>query len=171
MLLHRAPHAEPTLARPEPAARLTTQQLMADAAVTVAVGRTAQMFGLSPATVTEIVSVGLPLIARTAEVNAEVRRRLYAASLAELPERLEDFYARMVASPPVRQAVMDDFRAVYGGMLDAVSRVAGRQAGATDGQAREVLAAILPAVVQVLGQANASRSAAGFAQQLQELCA
>ena len=169
VLLGSGRRAEHDKDRTVPTARMTTQQLMADAAVEMAVRMTAQMFGLSRETVTEIAAVGLPLIARTAEGNAEVRRRLYATSLAGLPERIEVFYARMTNSPPVRQAVMDDYRAVYGGMLDAVSRAAGRQAGTTDGQAREVLAAILPAVSQVLGQANTAGSEASFAQRLQDL--
>ena len=148
---------------------MTTQQIMADTAVDMAICMTAQMFGLATATVTEIVQVGLPMIARTAEINAEVRRRLYAASQAGVPERIDDFYARMTASPAVRQAVMDDYRAAFGGMLDAVSRAAGRQAGTTDGQAREVLAALLPAISQLLGQANVTGSEAGFAARLKDL--
>lgn len=168
LLLGQGRHAEHDEAHMAPAERLTTQQLMTDGAVELAVRMTAQMFGLSQETVTEIAAVGLPLIARTAEVNAEVRSRLYAASLVGPPEPIEIFYVRMTASPPVRQAVMDDYRATYGGMLDAVNRSAGRQAGTTDGQAREVIAALLPAISQVLGRANTG-GAVEFAHRLREL--
>lgn len=149
--------------------RLSARQVMADAAVQMAVQMTALMFGLPDATVTEIVAVELPMIAAMSEGNLELRRRLYVASRARLPERIEDFYARMIASPPVRQAVMDDYKATYGAMLDAVNRLAARKAGTTDGQARDVMAATLPAVTQVLGTINVAGDEQGFCQRLRDL--
>ena len=149
--------------------RLSAQQVMADAAVQMAVQMTALMFGLPDETVTEIVAVELPMIAAMSEGNLELRRRLYVASRARLPERIEDFYARMIASPPVRQAVMDDYKATYGAMLDAVNRLAARKAGTTDGQARDVMAATLPAVTQVLGTINVAGDEQGFCQRLRDL--
>lgn len=149
--------------------QLSTQQLLAHAVVQMAVQMTARMFGLSRVTVIEIVAVGLPLIATMAEGNPELRQRLYVASLAGLPERTEDFYARMTASPPVRQAVMDDYKATYGAMLDVVNRAAGRRAGTTDGQAREVIAAALPAVTQLLGTINCAGDEQSFCRLLRDL--
>lgn len=149
--------------------RLTVQELLADATVEMAVRMTALMFGLPGTTVTEIVAAELPMIAAMSVGNPELRRRLYVASVGSAPERLEDFYARMMASPPVRQAVMDDYKATYGAMLDAVNRVAARQAGTTDGQARDVLAAVLPAVTHVLGAINRAGDEQSFCQCLREL--
>lgn len=149
--------------------RLSLQQLMTDAVVEMAVRMTAHMFGLPRATVAEIVAVELPMIAAMSEGNPELRRRLYVISLMRLPGRIEDFYARMMASPLVRQAVMDDYRATYGTMLDAVNRVAARQTGVTDGQARDVMAAALPAVTQWLGTSNHAGDETGFRQCLRDL--
>ena len=140
-----------------------------DAAVDMALAMTAQMFRLPKETVTTIVQVGVPLMARMAQTNPEICKRMYAASLAPLPEPVETFYVRMVESRAVRQAAMDDYRATYGLMLDAVNREAARQAGTTDGQARDILAATLPAISQALGQANAGGDARGFIRRLQDL--
>ena len=119
---------------------------------------TARMFGLSQETVTTIVQVGVPMMARLAETNLELRRRMDAASLAMLPESLHDFYTHMLESTALRQATMDDYKATYGTILDAVNRTAAKEAGTTDGQARDVLAAVLPAFFHVLRKANASGS-------------
>ena len=161
-------------AHPEPnptesSQRLSTQQLMDEAVVAMAVEVTAHMFGLRRATVAEIVATGLPMIASMSEGNPDLRRRLYVSSVVRLPERIEDFYARIMASQYVRQAVMDDYRATYGAMLDAVNRMAARQAGTTDGQARDVIAAALPAVTQVLGNINRAGDEQSFCQRLRDL--
>jgi hypothetical protein len=127
------------------------------------------MFGLPQETVTKIVQVSLPLMARKAESNPVLLKRLYAASQSKMPEPIQDFYVRMVESRALRQAAMDDYRATFGTMLDAVHREAGRQAGTTDGQAREVLAAMLPALNRALGDTNVAESEAIFAQRLHDL--
>ena len=130
---------------------------------------TAVMFGLPKETVITIVQVGLPMMAKMAETNPELLKRMYAASLATMPESVEDFYVRMTESQAVRQAAMDDYKATYGTMLDVVNRAAAKQASTTDGQARDVVAAALPAIIQALGQANGTRSKLGFSQQLKRL--
>src|SRR5262245_34332678 len=84
--------------------------LLADAAVNQALRRTAQMFGLPVPTVTHLVQVGLPLMARMAETNPELFRRLHAIILATKPDPIEDLYTHMVESTAVRQAVMDDYK-------------------------------------------------------------
>jgi hypothetical protein len=152
-----------------PSSQATLDQLMNDTAMNMALTMTAQMFGLPKETVTKIVQVGLPMMARMAESSPELFKRMHAATLATMPEPIQDFYARMAANPAVRQAAMDDYKATYGALLDAVNREAARQAGTTDGQARDVLAASLPAVNQALAQANVEGSKQGFARQLQGL--
>jgi hypothetical protein len=147
------------------------QQMIEDAKVDMSLAMTARMFGLSKETVTTIVQTGLPLMAKMAETNPELLKRMYAATLATMPEPLHDFYVRMVQNPAVRQATMDDYKATYGAMLDAVNREAARQAGITDGQARDVLAATLPALTMVLGQANAGGNRQTFADRLHTLYA
>jgi hypothetical protein len=129
---------------------------------------TAQMFHLTRETVIVCVLAGLPEMSRLVEVNPLLLARLYAASRQHMPERLERFYTRLAESPFVRQALLDDYRATYGGMLDPANRMAGQQAGITDGQAREVLAALLPAINYVLGQVD-SEGERGYAQRLKAM--
>lgn len=148
---------------------LSVQHVLMDEAVDTALAITAQMFGLPKETVTKIVQVGLPLMAKLAETNPLLLQRMYAAAVAAMPEPIQDFYARMAADTDVRQSTMDDYKATFGAMLDFVNREAGRRAGTTDGQAREVIAAMLPAVNQTLCGANAVGDERGFALQLQGL--
>ena len=42
------------------------------------------------------------------------------------PESLPDFYVRMSQDRVLRQAIMDDYRATYGSMLETVNRAAAR---------------------------------------------
>jgi hypothetical protein len=137
--------------------------------VAVALEHTASMFGLSPETVATIVQVGLPQMAMMAEQAPDLLTRMHAASLAPMPEPLPEFYARMRRDRALRQAIMDDHKATYGTMLEAVNRAAAREAGTTDGQARDVLAAVLPAITQVLGQANHDGSRQAFLHQISAL--
>jgi hypothetical protein len=104
-----------------------------------------------------------------AETNPELLKRMYAAAFAPIPEPIEDFYAHMVQSPVVRQSTMDDYKAIYGAMLEAVNREAGKRTGTTNGQARDIMAASLPAVNHFLAQHNADGSRQTFAQQLRAL--
>jgi hypothetical protein len=148
---------------------MDVREMMTAPAVDVAVKATAQMFGLPRETVARILEISLRMTAERAGSNQELLRRLYALSLPALPASTQQLYALMTESAAVRQEIMDDFRATFGAMLDAVSREAARQAGTTDGQAREAFAATLPAVNLVLGQANAAGTEDGFAQRLREL--
>jgi hypothetical protein len=152
-----------------PTTHRAMRELMTNVAVDRSLDMTARMFGLSKERVITIVRVALPMMAKMAETNPELLKRMYAASLATLPECVEDFYVRMTESQVVRQATMDDYKAAYGTMLDVVNRAAARQASTTDGQARDVVAAALPAIIQALGQANGTRSKLGFLQLLKQL--
>jgi hypothetical protein len=144
----------------------TLQQLIGDATVDGSMEAVAEMFGLPKETVRTIVRVGLPLMARMARANPEIFKRMHAAALATMPEPMPDLYARMATSLPVRQAAMDDYRATYGQTLDAVNRAAAVRAGTTDGQAREALAAMLPALSLALGSAAGGLDRAAFAKAL-----
>jgi hypothetical protein len=148
---------------------MSVQHILAIEVVDMALATTAQMFGLSKATVVKIVQIGLPLIAQMAGTNPEVMRRLFANSQARMPVPIQDFYVRMAEKSSLRQSIMDDYKATFGLMFDTVNREAARQAGTTDGQARDVLAAMLPVVSLTWARANASRSKEEFAQRLQDL--
>lgn len=147
----------------------TMQQVMTDQDVDLALNLTAQMFGLPKEVVILIVRVGLTMMAQMAEANPDLFKRMYAASRTTLPEPIPDFYVRMAKNRAIRQSAMDDYKATFGSSLDAANREAARQAGTTDGQARDVMAAILPAVNHALAAANANGSQHGFAQQLRDL--
>jgi hypothetical protein len=147
----------------------SAQKVIEDQDVDLAIALTGQMFGLPKATVVSILLVALPLMARMADTNPELFKRLYAISQATLPEPVPAFYNRMVENPVIRQSAMDDYKTTFGSMLDAVNREAARQAGTTDGQAREVLAAVLPAVGQCLAEPNTTGSESGFAKQLRQI--
>ncbi len=165
------PAAQPVI-KPVPLARdlppATPQQMLTDDALKLAVLLTAQMFHLTRETVIVAVVAGLPELARLSQVNPLLLARLYAGSRQPLPESIAGFYTRLAESPALRQVLMDDYRATYGGMLDSANRVAGQHAGITDGQAREVLAVLLPAINQVLGRANTG-GASEYARRLQDL--
>jgi hypothetical protein len=152
-----------------PTTQLTVHQVLTDQSVDMALTLTAQMFGLSKATVTQIVQVGLPLIAHMTRTNPELLQRLHALARAPMPEPIRDFYVRMTENTAVRQAAMDDYKATFGTMLDVVNRDAARQAGTTDGQAREVMAAAVPAVSQMLGRLALGGDRAAFARMLRSL--
>ena len=107
----------------------TPQQLLADDSVKLAVLLTAQMFGLPRQIVIATVITGLPVLARLAERNSLLLARLYAGSRQPMLTSIELFYARLAESPFLHQALLDDYRATYGGMLDAVNRAAGQYAG------------------------------------------
>lgn len=149
--------------------RMTVREVVLDSVVERAIATTAQMFGLSPAAVATLVLVGLPMMARLAADNPELFKRMHAAMRVTPPEPMPEFYVRMALNPGLRQSVVDDHKAMYGTMLDAVHREAARQAGITDGQARDVLAAILPAVNHGLVQASKLDDETMFAQQLKAL--
>jgi hypothetical protein len=152
-----------------PTTQLSVHQVLTDQSVDMALTMTAQMFGLPKATVTQIVQVGLPLIAHMTRTNPELLQRLHAVALAPMPEPIRDFYVRMVENTAVRQAAMDDYKATFGTMLDVVNRDAARQAGTTDGQAREVTAAAMLAVSQVLRQFALGGDRAAFARTLRSM--
>jgi len=151
--------------------QVNLQQVIADQTVDMALTMTAAMFGLPKDTVAIIIRVGLPMMAQMAETSPELLKRMYAATLTMMPEPIQEFYARMAGNQAVRQSVMDDYQAMYGSMLHAVNREASRQAGTTDGQAREVMAATLPAVSQLFAECNSAGTQEGFAHYLRTLYA
>jgi hypothetical protein len=149
----------------------TVRLALSDPSVEMAMTMIAQMIGLPNGTVTQILQVGLPLIAHLTTTHPLVLQRLYAVSLVPLPEPLPDFYVRMAESTAVRQAVLDDYRATFGAILDDANREAACLVGTTDRQAREVIAVALPAVGHVLRQLTKGGDRAAFARMLRNMAA
>lgn len=150
---------------------ITMRQVLLDPMVERALATTAQMFGVSQAAVATIVRSGLPMMANLAKFNPELLKCMYAATRSELPEPVVAYYDRMALNPSVRQSAVDDYKATFGSMLDAVHRETARQAGITDGQARDVMAAILPAVNHALVLTVNLDDEQSFAEQLKDLSA
>jgi len=126
-------------------------RVLAEPEAELALTATARIFGLTIATVTLIIEVALPPMIKMAEANPELRKRM-AASGGLPPWPIADYYDLMATNLDVRQSAMDDYKATYGGMLDLVNRAAARRAGVTNGQARDVIAAMLPALGRMLNR-------------------
>ena len=127
-------------------------RVLAEPEAELALTATARIFGLTIATVTLIIEVALPPMIKMAEANPELRKRMAAGGGALPPLPIADYYDLMATNLDVRQSAMDDYKATYGGMLDLVNRAAARRAGVTDGQARDVIAAVLPALGRMLNR-------------------
>jgi len=145
------------------------QQLMMDKAVDASVNITAQMLGLPPETVTKILQVGLPMMARMADENPDLLKALYAQSAQLLPEQAQQFYAKLAENPEAQQKLVDEFKAMAGPMMDSLNRETAQQAGTTESHAGTVLATTYPAVAQALSAQNTARTEQGFAQQLKSM--
>lgn len=145
------------------------QQLLMDQAVDTALNMTAQMLGLPKETVTKIVQVGLPMMAKMADENPELLKTLYAQSIKSMPESIQTFYSKLGENPQAQQALVDEFKTMVGPMTEALNREAAKQAGTTEDQAGKALATTLPAVAQALGKAATDKTEAGFGQRLKDL--
>ena len=149
----------------------TMQQLMTDAAVDTSVNMTARILGLSPETVTKILQIGLPMMARMAETNPEVLTALYEQSVTLLPEPVQEFYAKLAESPEAQQKLTDDFKTLAGPMMESLNRETARGAGISEEKAGAALATTYPAVAEALATRNADKTQEGFAQQLRNMAA
>jgi hypothetical protein len=147
------------------------QQLMMDAAVDTSVNMTARMLGLPPESVTKIMQVGLPMMAKMAETNPELLKTLYEQSVTLLPEPAQEFYAKLAENPEAQQKLIDNFQTMAGPMMESLNRETAREAGITEAQAGTALATTYPAVAEALATRNADKTPAGFAQQLRNMAA
>jgi hypothetical protein len=142
---------------------------MMDQAVAMSLNMTAQMTGLPKETVTKILQVGLPMMAKMAEENPDMLKAMYAQSVKMLPEPMQQFYTTLAENPRARQAMVDEFQTMVGPMTEALNREAASQAGATDEQAGKALATTYPAVAQALGKDNADQTEEAFGQRLKTM--
>jgi hypothetical protein len=145
------------------------QQVLMDQAVDMSLNMTAQMLGLPKETVTKIVQVGLPMLAKMADENPELLKAMYAQSAKLLPEPIQAFYTKLAENPQAQQALVDEFKTMVGPMTEALSRETAREAGTTEDQASKALAATFPAVAQTLGKDTTEKTEAGFGQRLKDL--
>ena len=147
----------------------TLQQVMTDPAVDTTLTMVATMVSLTKDTVSKIVASGLPMMANVADGDPWVFKAMYAQSLKPLPVPATAFYAKLGKSATARQAQAAAFKLMYGRMTATIIRDAASVAGATEAQASQVLAAMMPAMVKALGKANTNANEMGFGRHLRNL--
>jgi hypothetical protein len=129
----------------------------------------ADTVGLTKDMATKIVEFGLPMMATVADADPWVFKAMFAQSVKYLPQPVPAFYAKLGKNAAARQALAADFQLIYGSMTETINRDSARHASATEQQAGQVLAAIMPAAVKALGKANINGNEMGFGRQLRNL--
>ena len=147
----------------------TLKHVMTDPAVDTTLTMVADMVCLTKDMATKIVEFGLPMMATAADADPWVFKAMFAQSVRYLPQPTPAFYAKLGKNAAARQAVAADFQLIYGPMTETINRDTARHASATEQQAGQVLAAIMPAAVKALGKANTNGNEMGFGRQLRNL--
>src|SRR5215211_1452553 len=127
----------------------TLQSVMTDPAVDTTLTMVADMVGLPMNTVVTMV----------------VFKAMYARSVNYLPPPTQAFYTKLGKNATARQALAADFKLMYGPMTETINRDVASHASASEAQASQVLAAIMPAMVKALGKANTNGNEMGFGRQ------
>ena len=147
----------------------TLQSVMTDPAVDTTLTMVADMVGLPMNTVVTVVEFGLPMMASVAHADPVVFKAMYARSVNYLPPPTQAFYTKLGKNATSRQALAADFKLMYGPMTETINRDVASHASASEAQASQVLAAIMPAMVKELGKANTNGNEMGFGRQLRNL--
>jgi hypothetical protein len=147
----------------------TLQSVMTDPAVDTTLTMVADMVGLPMNTVVTMVEFGLPMMASVAHADPVVFKAMYARSVNYLPPPTQAFYTKLGKNATARQALAADFKLMYGPMTETINRDVASHASASETQASQVLAAIMPAMVKALGKANTNGNEMGFGRQLRNL--
>ena len=147
------------------------QQLMMDSAVQTSVKMTAQMLGMSEETVTKILQVGLPMMARMADENPELPKSMFARSVQMMPESIQSFYSKLESDPEAQQRLVDEFKSMAGPMTESLNREAASASGIPEAQAERAMATSFPGVAQALGKETTEQTETGFRQRLKDLVA
>ena len=150
-------------------AQKSLQKVTTDSAVDTTLTLVAAMVGLPKETVTKIVEAGLPIMADVADGDLVVFKAMYAQSVKNLPQPTSAFYTKLGKNAKARQAMADEFESMYGPMTETITRDAAHRASATEEQARQVLAATMPALVKAVGTASTNGNELGFGRQLRNL--
>jgi len=147
----------------------TLKHVMTDAVVDTTLTLVADMVGLTKDLASKILESGLPMMDNVADANPWVFKAMYAQSVKYLPQPTTAFYVKLGKNAAARQAMAADFQLIYGPMTETINRDTARQSSATEAQAGQVLAAIMPAMVKALGKANTNGNEMGFGRQLRSL--
>src|SRR5829696_8345594 len=147
----------------------TLQSVMTDPAVDTTLTMVADMVGLPMNTVVTMVEFGLPMMASVAHADPVVFKAMYARSVNYLPPPTQAFYTKLGKNATARQVLAADFKLMSGPMTETINRDVASHASASEAQASQVLAAIMPAMVKALGKANTNGNEMGFGRQLRNL--
>jgi hypothetical protein len=147
----------------------TLQSVVTDPAVDTTLTMVADMVGLPMNTVVTMVEFGLPMMASVAHADPVVFKAMYARSVNYLPPPTQAFYTKLGKNATARQVLAADFKLMYGPMTETINRDVASHASASEAQASQVLAAIMPAMVKALGKANTNGNEMGFGRQLRNL--
>jgi hypothetical protein len=147
----------------------TLRNVMADSAVDTTLTMVAETIGLTKDMATKIVEFGLPMMAHVADADPWIFKAMYAQSVKYLPQPAPAYYAKLGKNAAARQALAAEFQLIYGSMTETINRDTASYASATEAQASQVLAAIMPAMVKALGKANTNGNEMGFGRQLRNL--
>src|SRR4249919_3911142 len=117
-------------------AQPTAQQLQEsmDEAMQQSIAMTAKLFGLPEETVSRIVQVGLPVMARLAVEDPDTLKRLFAMSMGMMGQSLPSFYGNLGQDQQAQQTLRDDFTRIYGPQAPALTRDVAGRAGTNEEQ-------------------------------------
>jgi hypothetical protein len=147
----------------------TLRHVMADPDVAATLTMVADAVGLTQEMAAKIIGSGLPMMANAADADPWVFKAMYAQSVKYLPQPTPGFYAKLGKNAAARQALAADFQLIYGPMTETITHDTARRANATEAQASQVLAAMMPVAVKALDKANTNRNEMGFGRQLRSL--
>lgn len=145
------------------------EQVLANAGQDGTVASVATLVGLSKRAVTQILQVGLPLMAKEADDHPMIFKAMFRQSLRHVPARGAVFYESLHTNGAEQHAMLEAFRAMYGPQTDIFNREASLHAKTTEQQAGQVLAVTMPVLVHSLAVLNLQRNEMGFGGLLRRL--
>jgi hypothetical protein len=152
-----------------PTSQSPLEQVLTSAGRDDTVAFVAKMVGLSKQAVTQILQVGLPLMAKEADDHPMIFKAMFQQSLRPAPERTADYYQELKTDGEAQSAMQTAFRSMYGPLTDGFNREASQQAKTTEQQAGQVLAVTMPVLIHSLAVLNVQRNEMGFGGLLRRL--
>ncbi len=154
---------------PKSTSQTPLEQVLTSAGKDGTVASVAAAVGLSQRAVTQILQVGLPLMAKEADDHPMIFKAMFQQSLRPAPDRTAAYYEALQTNGDGQEAMQAAFRSMYGPLTDGFNREASEQAKTTEQQAGQVLAMTMPVLIQSLAVLNPQRNEMGFGGLLRRL--
>jgi hypothetical protein len=154
---------------PKSTSQTPLEQVLTSAGKDGTVASVAAAVGLSQRAVTQILQVGLPLMAKEADDHPMIFKAMFKQSLRPAPDRTAAYYEALQTNGDGQEAMQAAFRSMYGPLTDGFNREASEQAKTTEQQAGQVLAMTMPVLIQSLAVLNPQRNEMGFGGLLRRL--